>query len=142
MPTSTITIINSKDHWLHGWFGCTEFLDNGIKALEASGLHLEVIEVENESQLEEVLTQCKSPGLVWGNAYFVGSPPETLVWLNDHIASRGLSYIGLPARGLKKLIDKAITQQMMEDKAFRFLSFYQPKPIRPRTLPAWWRKVH
>ena len=134
MPTSTITIINSKDHWLHGWFGCTEFLDNGIKALEASGLYIEVIEVENDSQLENVLSHCKDPGLVWGNAYFVGSTPETLVWLNDCIASRGLSYIGPPARALKKLIDKAITQQMMEDEGIPVPQFLSVKANQTKEI--------
>ncbi|WP_299454746.1 hypothetical protein [uncultured Microscilla sp.] len=108
-----IQIINSKGHWFNGWFLNANSLQTAVDTLSKAGIRIAVEEVENVTQLEQVLKNIPPDTLVWGNAYYVNASEGQVVWLNDYLQARGLPFLGAGATTLKQVLKKDVCQTIL-----------------------------
>ena len=111
-----ILIINSKGHWVHGWFSSLPDLQKGMDVLNQAGFQVESIEVETPQELEKVLDQVSPNTLIWPNAYFVNKLSGDPAWMNEFIEERGLKFIGSRKETLQWVLDKATCQKILAEK--------------------------
>lgn len=118
-----IIFINSKGHWVHGWFTSVPALKFGIDALEKAGLEVSQIEVTNLSELEHTLDHLSPDTLVWPNAYFVNTKAGETAWLNDSIEQRGIPFIGSSSLALQRVFRKDSCQAILSEQDLPVPSF-------------------
>ncbi|WP_375559483.1 hypothetical protein ACE193_17335 [Bernardetia sp. OM2101] len=110
-----ILLINSKNHWTHGWFTSPSDLKTAINVLHKAGIEVTTTEVENIVQLEKTLDELSSDTLVWSNAYFVDDENNKVVWLNEYLENRNLPFVGSDSKTLQSVLKKDVCQAILKE---------------------------
>lgn len=118
-----VVIINSKGHWIHGWFTSPSDLKTGIRVLQKAGLEVITTEVENVAHLEKTLDGVSSDTLIWPNAYFVNAGEEKVVWINEYIEDRNLPFVGSRTQTLQNVLKKNVCQTILKEKLLPIPAF-------------------
>ena len=115
----SFSIINSRGFWQNGWLPNVSTLDHFVSTLKRQGVDVQTFEVENASELDELLSGLESGKLLLPNAYHVNPNPqgdeEELIWMSDVIAQHSLGSIGPRADCLKRLLQKHVCQSILQD---------------------------
>ena len=108
-----IQIINSRGHWVNGWFLDTEILQTTVNVFRKTGFEVKIDEVANLPQLEQLLAGISHDTLIWSNAYYVNAPNNQVIWLNDLIEQNQLPLIGSGATTLRQVLNKDECQTIL-----------------------------
>jgi len=84
-----------------------------MDTLASRGITVSSIEVRHAKELEEILSKLPMDTLVWPNAYYTLGESGQIVWIQELIEKSALPYVGTAAQGLKTMLDKAHTHQVL-----------------------------
>lgn len=118
-----IIFINSKGHWVHGWFTSAASLQFGMEALQKAGLETTQVEVENLSGLEKTLDGVSEDTIIWPNAYFVNNGKNKAVWLSERMEARKIPFIGSGFHALQQVLKKDFCQSRLAEHHLPIPSF-------------------
>lgn len=108
-----ILFINSKHFWLNGWLNTPEHLKYAMSTLRKLGFTVASTEISNAKELQLTLDTLPGNTIIWPNAYYTGDASGEIVWLQDFIESRNLPFVGTSVQGLKNMLHKTLTHQLL-----------------------------
>ncbi len=108
-----ILFINSKNHWENGWLNTPTSLRFAMDTLNNLGISVSCSEIQDANELEKTLGRLPKRTLLWPNAYYTQGASGEVVWLQEFIENRELPYVGSPVHGLKNMLNKPNTHQLL-----------------------------
>lgn len=108
-----VVFINSQNFWLNGWLNTPSYLTYAMDILASMGITVSTKEVKHAKELEDVLSKLPHTTLVWPNAYYTQGESGQIVWIQELIEKYALPYVGTSVQGLKTMLDKADTHQIL-----------------------------
>lgn len=108
-----ILFINSANFWLNGWLNTPTSLQMAMDTLKSFGITVSSHEIRHSIALEDLLDHIPKDTLIWPNAYYTMGSSGKIEWLQDLIEKRNLPYVGTSVKGLKKMLNKTLTHQIL-----------------------------
>ncbi|MDW3192819.1 MAG: hypothetical protein R8G66_10650 [Cytophagales bacterium] len=109
-----ILFINSEHFWLNGWLNTPTGIKYAMDTLKGFGINVNCEEIRSSEALESLLGRLPYQTLLWPNAYYTRNALGEVVWLQEYIEERGLPYVGTPVQGLKNMLHKNLTHQLLQ----------------------------
>lgn len=110
-----ILFINSQSFWLNGWLNTPQHLGTAMDILSSMGISVSAEEVSHAKELETLLRTLPKTTLIWPNAYYTHDEAGEVVWLQTLIEKYQLPYVGTGVQGLKNMLDKVDTHQVLTE---------------------------
>jgi D-alanine-D-alanine ligase-like ATP-grasp enzyme len=110
-----LLFINSEHFWLNGWLNTPSSLKFAMDTLSSFGISVSCLEIRNSDELVDLLNKLPDGTLLWPNAYYTRNSIGEIVWLQEFIESRALPHVGTPMQGLKNMLHKSHTHQLLRD---------------------------